>query len=171
MLDKRLKILFSTAGVLIAGGLLAILIVATSADKTDQSGAAKMVLETNNFDFGDVSMANGKVTKIINIKNEGDADLEISKLVTSCMCTTAALEVDGKKSPAFGMANGHGGASGPLNMSIPPGKSGVLELIFDPNAHGPDAVGPIKRTITLTSNNGGDKGSQNIISFEGNVIK
>ena len=169
-MDKRLKILLSTAGVLIAGGLLAIMVVASGGDASDTIGKAKMVLETTSFNFGDVSMAGGKVTKTISVKNEGDADLEISKLVTSCMCTTAALEVDGKKSPAFGMP-GHGGPSGAWSGSIPPGKTGTLELIFDPNAHGPDATGPIKRVITITSNNGGSKGSQDIISFEGNVVK
>ncbi len=169
-MDKRLKIFLSTAGVLIAGGLLAILIVTSGGDSADQIGKAKMVLETNSFDFGDVSMANGKVTKTINIKNEGDADLVISKLATSCMCTTVALAVGDKKSPAYGMP-GHGGPNGSLNETIAPGQSGSLELIFDPNAHGPDAVGPIKRVITITSNNGGEKGSQDTISFEGNVIK
>lgn len=170
-MDKRLKILFPTAAVLVAGGLLAIVVVATGGNGSDTTGKAKMVLETTSFDFGDVSMANGKITKKISVKNEGDADLVISKLVTSCMCTTVALEVNDKKSAAYGMAGGHGGASGFLNETIPPGKSGVFELVFDPNAHGPDAVGSIKRTINITSNNGGAQGSLDTISFEGNVIK
>ncbi|MEK7680789.1 MAG: DUF1573 domain-containing protein [Patescibacteria group bacterium] len=169
-MDPRLKILLSTAGILVAGGLLAIIIVAAGGSKSDTTGKAKIVLETTSFDFGDVSMANGKVTKTISIKNEGDADLKISKMSTSCMCTTAALEIDGKKSPAFGMP-GHGGPSLPWTGTIPAGKTGMLELVFDPNAHGPDATGPIKRTINITSNDSGEKGSVNIISFEGNVIK
>lgn len=169
-MDKRLKILLSTAAVLVAGGLLAIVVVAAGGNGSDTTGKAKMVLETTSFDFGDVSMANGKVTKKISVKNEGDADLVISKMSTSCMCTTAALEVDGKKSPAFGMP-GHGGPSGAWTGTIPPGKTGMLELVFDPNAHGPDAVGTIKRTINIISNDGGAKGSVNVISFEGNVTK
>lgn len=170
MLDKRLKILLSTAVILIAGGALAIMAVVSGGGDSDTTGKSKLVLETNNFDFGDVSMASGKVTKKIAIKNEGNADLVVSKLVTSCMCTTVSLEVDGKKSAAYGMA-GHGGPTGFLNETIAPGQSGWLELVFDPNAHGPDAVGPIKRVVTITSNNGGEKGSVDTISFEGNVTK
>ena len=168
-MDKRLKIFLSTAGVLVAGGLLAIIVVAGGSGAANTVGKAKMVLETTSFDFGDVSMANGKVTKTINVKNEGDADLEISKLFTSCMCTTAQIvHPDGSKSGLKGMI-GHGGGSSSLSETIPAGETAVLLVNFDPNAHGPAATGPITRTVTMRTNSQSQPEIR--LTFSGNVIK
>ncbi|MBI5023010.1 MAG: DUF1573 domain-containing protein [Candidatus Magasanikbacteria bacterium] len=167
-MDKQTKIVLVIIVILVIGGIAAA-VMATVKEK-GQNGVPKLVLEMNSFDFGDVAMADGKITKNVKIKNDGNGDLKISKIITSCMCTEAFLEVDGRKSPAFGMP-GHG--NGPLFWSeiIKPGEEGNLEIVFDPNAHGPDAVGPITRNVIITSNDGGESGSTKTITFDGNVVK
>src|SRR3989344_7702861 len=59
------------------------------------------------FDFGEISMAAGKVTHSFKIKNTSTQSVEVSKLYTSCMCTTAILDIDGQKFGPYGMP-GHG---------------------------------------------------------------
>jgi len=170
-MDNRLKILLITVIVLVVGGVATVVAVALTNSESSSSGTPKMGLETARFDFGNVSMANGLATKTLNFTNEGDSDLIISRIVSSCMCTTVKLKVGDDTSPAFGMP-GHGGGA-PLGWSetIPPGGSGTLEIVFDPNAHGPDAVGTITRTIQITSNSDGQSGNVDVITFDGNVIK
>jgi hypothetical protein len=170
--DPRIKILIGVAIVVLVLGFVGIIwaIKSESAGSANK-GTPKLVLEIAKFDFGDVSMANGLAKKKVKITNQGDGDLKISRMQTSCMCTKVFLDVGGKRSPEFGMP-GHGGA-GSANWSqvIKPGESGELEMIFDPNAHGPDAVGPITREINVFSNDGGQDGTESTVTFSGNVIK
>ena len=169
--DPRIKILISIIIVLILGGIIAIFFVARSESTANTEGNAVIELQTNRFALGDISMAKGIVKKEIAIKNTGTADLKISDLYTSCMCTKISLKVDDKTSPAFGM-KGHGGPSSlTWSQIIRPGQSGQLEIAFDPNAHGPTGTGPINRTATLSSNEGGKTNVLTNISFSGNVIK
>lgn len=165
-----MKILLGTIVVLVFGGITAA-VVATVSGSSAEGGKPKLTLETSSFDFGEVAMADGLAKRVIKVQNTGDADLKISKIETSCMCTTAALEVNGQKSEPFGMP-GHGG-SAPIfwSATIKPGESGSLEIIFDPNAHGPDATGVITRNITIFSNSAGRNGSKSIITFEADVVK
>ena len=101
-------------------------------------------------DLGSVSMRNGIVTTTYAIRNTGAGPLTIRNLQTSCMCTSAQLEVAGKKSSKFGMA-GHGLSSRGWSMEIPANEEGTLYVYFDPNAHGPAGVGPIQRVVTFTT--------------------
>lgn len=169
-MDLRLKILLGVIVVLVAGGITAA-VVATVKSQSADDGKARLKLETSRLDFGDVAMSDGLVKRTIKIENTGDADLKITQMFTSCMCTTVALEVGGEKGPAFGMP-GHGGnAPAFWSATIKPGESGNLEIVFDPNAHGPDAVGPVTRNITIVSNNGRRSGAKSIITFEADVVK
>ena len=106
-----------------------------------------LVAQDMTHDFGSISMANGNVSKKFVVKNTSQDSVELSKLYTSCMCTTATLNMtDGQKGP-FGMP-GH--ASIPsLRETVAPGEEFEIEAIFDPNAHGPAGVGPIERVVIL----------------------
>ena len=104
------------------------------------------------FSFGPISMARGKVTHRYPIKNAGSEQLLIRKLYTSCMCTTAALVKNGKKSDAFGMP-GHTPIP-TINVPIAPQEEAFVEVVFDPAAHGPAGVGPIERVVTLENSAG-----------------
>lgn len=107
-------------------------------------------IEPLELDMGIVSMAQGFVSKSYQLKNNGQADLIINNLATSCMCTTVALETTDGLSPIFG---GHQDEN-PDNWSVTlrPKEEAELIVTFDPNAHGPDAVGQIRRVITISSN-------------------
>lgn len=170
--DPKIKIFLITAIVVLVFGFIGIIwaVKSESVDSGD-AGTPKLVLDATSFDLGDVSMASGLAKKTVKITNTGDDNLKISKMLTSCMCTEVSLNVNGKQSPKFGMP-GHGGSGSPTwSQTLKPGESGELEIIFDPLAHGPDAVGPITRTINIFSNDGGQEGNESVINFKGNVTK
>jgi hypothetical protein len=105
------------------------------------------------YDFGTISMKNGDVTKIFKVTNETNADVLIPSLTTSCMCTKAYFTgLDGNKSGPFGMPGM--GMVPKLNKTIKAGESAELEVVYDPNAHGPAGVGQIDRFIFLEDENG-----------------
>jgi hypothetical protein len=104
------------------------------------------------YDFGTISMARGKVTYRYPIRNVGTDPLEVRKLYTSCMCTTAALVKNGKVSEAYGMP-GHTPIPS-INIPIAPQEQAYVEVVFDPAAHGPAGVGPIERVVTVENSAG-----------------
>lgn len=102
-------------------------------------------LEEISFDWGDINIMGGDVAKTFKFKNEGDQDLIIKSAITSCMCTTAQVNLfDGSQSPLFGMHS-----KTPWGGVVKPGEEFEIEVVFDPLAHGPDAVGPIQRSIYI----------------------
>ena len=113
---------------------------------------ALIVLDHDNYDFGEVSMAKGNVTHSFKIKNTGEETVTIDKMYTSCMCTTAALMMGGKTWGPYGMP-GH--ASIPkIGEMLNPGEEAEVETIFDPAAHGPAGVGRIERQVIVENSAG-----------------
>lgn len=168
-LDPRMKIFALVFAILMLGAALFVF-AGDGNDPSAGSGIPKLAIAETDYDFGDISMAKGLVKHEFTIKNDGDAPLVLTNLSTSCACTKVVLINNGKKSPEFTMAS-HG--VNPLIWSdrIEPGQSAAIEAIFNPLAHGPDAVGPITRTINVYSNTGGKENTQSVITFSGNVIK
>jgi len=111
------------------------------------------------FDFGMISMREGIVDQTYSLKNGSDQPRTLQKIQTSCMCTVA--EIAGQ---SYGM---HG--SGQAGIVIQPGERADMVIRFDPNAHGPDATGPVTREIYLASDD--TAYPQTKIRFKGNVIK
>lgn len=125
------------------------------------------VLEKD-YDFGVISMEDGNVAHSFEIKNESNEPVIINKVYTSCMCTTASVtEEDGKRHGEYGM-QGHGPTE-EANIEILPGKSVALEAVFDPAAHGPDAIGKVKRVVYLETNSQSKPKLE--VVFEADVIK
>lgn len=114
--------------------------------------AGRLTAVQTKFSFGPISMARGKVTHRYPIKNVGTEPLLIRKMYTSCMCTTAALVKNGKTSEAYGMP-GHTPIP-TINVPIDPGEEALVEVVFDPAAHGPAGVGTIERVVTLENSAG-----------------
>lgn len=114
--------------------------------------AAKLEAKEMSYDFGSISMANGKVSHLFSIKNPGAVSVNVNRLYTSCMCTSTSIIQGGKKIGPFGMA-GHGFVP-QANVDLAPGEDVSLEVVFDPNAHGPAGVGPISRSIYLEDASG-----------------
>lgn len=106
------------------------------------------------FDFGSISMRAGKVSHVFTLKNESSEPLEVGKIYTSCMCTTAFFSLNGKKAGPFGMP-GHGfGGSPTVSETIVPNGEAAVEVIFDPAAHGPAGIGRADRTVYVETKTG-----------------
>ncbi|MEK7539091.1 MAG: DUF1573 domain-containing protein [Patescibacteria group bacterium] len=120
--------------------------------------SALKALETF-YDFGTISMKNGNVSKIFKVTNPTNLDIFIPNLTTSCMCTNAYfVQSDGNRKGPFGMIGM--GFVPKLNETIKAGESREIEVVFNPNAHGPAGVGLIDRFVYLADN------SNNSLQFE-----
>jgi hypothetical protein len=117
-----------------------------------QSDGALVVEESRNYNFGTISMAAGNVSHTFKMRNAGGEPVTISKMYTSCMCTVASLMMGNKKFGPVGMP-GHG-AIPRINQTINPNEEAVVEVVFDPAAHGPAGVGRIGRTVVIENNSG-----------------
>lgn len=167
-MDKRIKILIISAVILIVGGTVIGMAVANKEEGESQiAGSPKLEVSEKRYDLGTISMADGLARHRVELTNSGDGDLTLSSIKTSCMCTEAVLVAGGKKSPKFGMHT----TSAFWSETIGPGESAELEIIYDPNAHGPEATGPVTRTVTLLSNDGNKVNARMDITFTANVIK
>lgn len=124
-----------------------------SAALTTGSTSANVSEQIPVFDFGSVSMVRGNVEHEFTITNTTGADLMITKVETSCMCTKAVLKLpDGKEIGPFGMP-GHG-FSASLNAVVRPSEKLIIRVIFDPAAHGPAGIGKVERAVTLETSKG-----------------
>lgn len=101
------------------------------------------------IDLGTVSMAAGNVPFRYLIKNTGAEPLDINRVSTSCMCTSATVVTATERKGPFGMP-GHGGSNA-TKLRLVPGELANVEVVFDPAAHGPSGLGRIERTVTLES--------------------
>lgn len=110
----------------------------------------QLTLGESFYDFGSVSMAKGLVTHKFTLTNSGSTPATITKMFTSCMCTTAKLTVTGKTWGPIGMP-GHTAIPN-LSVQIDPSQTAEVEAIFDPAAHGPAGVGVIERQVTIEQN-------------------
>lgn len=113
----------------------------------------KIGLETERLSLGTVSQKDGVKTDEVGIRNEGGSDLVIDSMETSCMCTSASIEYEGREGPKFGMSM-HGENPTDYRIVIPPGGSAKLKIYYDPNAHGKQETPEerITREITISSN-------------------
>lgn len=149
-------------------GILSVFVVNTSASpsKAIADPRGSITVSPADQDMGNVSMAKGIKQISYSVQNNGQEEVTLSALETSCMCTTVVFRsTEGKVSPSYGMP-GHGINPGNWSYTLKPGASGELLVDFDPNAHGPDATGPISRVISLYSTAGLKQ-----VGFSANVIK
>ena len=104
-------------------------------------------------DLGDVSQKAGKTSTLFEISNEGQTDLVIDKLETSCGCTSASIVFNGEEGPVFGMP-GHGvneNIPEGWNVRIAPGEKAELKVYYDPYVH-KEFRGAAMREIYVSSN-------------------
>ncbi|MDR7470695.1 MAG: DUF1573 domain-containing protein [Armatimonadota bacterium] len=114
------------------------------------SGVPSLRVTPSVYNLGQVSQAAGRVTVRLAVSNTGTADLVITEMETSCGCTRAALVVDGRSGPWFGM-RGHGTWPAGWSARLRPGQQAALLVEYDPNAHG-IYRGPIDRAVLIHSN-------------------
>ena len=113
------------------------------------SSIVNLAAPESNFDFGEISMAAGKVSRDFEVTNNSSSTIVFEKLFTSCMCTNAYFTSGGEESGPFGMP-GHGLVPG-LGRELKAGEKAVVRVVFDPAAHGPAGVGPVDRLVWLQS--------------------
>ena len=133
--SKKLLLLSLTALLVIAGGIY----LGVTGAFDPQVSMANLIAEKDFHDFGDIEIFEGKVSTDFPIKNTGKDPVDILWGKTTCMCTEGFI---GDKK--FGMHEGFTG-----KVTIGPGETKILKAVYDPLAHGPDATGTIKRTLTL----------------------
>lgn len=112
-----------------------------------ESKNSALEVKQNQYDFGEISMANGKVEYDFEIINKTQESTKIKKIYTSCMCTEAVVEIGDKKFGPFGMP-GHGLIPS-INQDIKTGDKFIVKAIFNPAAHGPAGLGRIERQIYI----------------------
>ncbi|MDP2637303.1 MAG: DUF1573 domain-containing protein [bacterium] len=115
-------------------------------------GQSTLMADMGMFSFGTISMAEGKVNHEYVVTNQGSEPVTIGKVYTSCMCTEALVEKDGKTYGPYGMA-GHGFMS-KVGVTLEPGESMRVKAVFDPAAHGPAGVGMVERVVIIENSAG-----------------
>ncbi|MDO8487374.1 MAG: DUF1573 domain-containing protein [Candidatus Curtissbacteria bacterium] len=156
-------IAFITLIVLI-GGVFLVSKTTQSPQVAGFQDAKAYVIDATSFDWGNIPMNGGLMTKTFTIKNTGTDTLKLLNIKTSCHCTKAHVTIDGKKSPDFGMD----GISSWVG-EVTPGKEAKLTAIFDPAYHGPQGVGPMNRFVSVETN---DRGiSKLAFTLTGTVVK
>jgi hypothetical protein len=121
--------------------------------QTDNAVRSALSAPETLYDFGVVLMKDGKVSHRFKVTNPTDKELTAEYLSTSCMCTTAYIVDDKAQIGPFGMEGM--GSRGKARMLFKPAETREIEVVFDPNAHGPAGVGPLQRFVTLTDATGG----------------
>jgi hypothetical protein len=140
-----------------------ILAVGSGPVKLSETGAQAYTDHTS-FEWGKININSGNATHVFEIENRGTGELDLANILTSCACTSAQITIEGVASPYFGM---HSTSSWVGKLA--PGKTATLSIIFDPLFHGPDAVGPIERLISMDTN---DPENENLeFKLTGDVIK
>lgn len=149
--------------VIMAGGM--IFLSSSQAPQVASSQNAKAyTIDPTSADWGDIPMSKGNVTKVFAIKNTGTDTLKFFNIKTSCHCTKAHLTIGSEASPDFGMDSYSSWVG-----ELAPGKEAKLSVVFDPNYHGPQGVGPINRFVSLETN---DKTNSKLtFTVTGTVIK
>lgn len=150
------QLLVWTAVLVAALALFAWLGMPSGAQKNESAQVTKglenvtLSADESTYDFGTISMAAGKVSHTFKISNLSALPVVIEKMYTSCMCTVAALNVGGEKFGPYGMP-GHGFIP-KINKTLNSGAEAMVEVTFDPAAHGPSGVGRIQRSIVIENN-------------------
>lgn len=117
------------------------------------------------YQLGDIPINGGIVTKEYEIKNTTGKEVELKKIATSCMCTSAAVMTESGETRFFSMEMG--GDKNPLiSQKIKKDETAKVTVRFDPAAHGPQGAGPFDRIVWLYFDGGVKE-----LTFSGVVVK
>lgn len=111
--------------------------------------APRIIINPSNHDFGTVSrLSDGVVSAVLLVTNDGNTDLEINNIKTSCGCTKVSLVINGSEGPKHGMS--HDIVKPEFSEVVPPGESIELKVYYDPNVH-KDLEGSVTRSVYVYS--------------------
>jgi len=103
------------------------------------------------YDFGEIDINGGVVSKDFNFVNTDTKPLAIYEATTSCGCTTGEIVVGNQLFGPFGMHN-----QTEQVIEVPPGSAFTVTISYDPLFHGPTDLGERKRTLFLFSSASAD---------------
>lgn len=104
----------------------------------------QLEINTRIQDLGQMKVSDIKSADFV-IKNTGQKPLQITNVSTSCNCTFAQVEIDGKKSPRFSMHKN------PLwTGEISPQKEAKIIAIYEPSLM--PVQGSVERNVLFTTN-------------------
>ncbi len=115
-------------------------------NKKQLNNSETLIANETVYDFGTISMRDGIVSKIFKLTNPTQKDIDLKNIGTSCGCTTAFIINGNSKKGPFGM---EGMSNNKTDEVIPAGESRDIEVVFNPNAHGPAGIGIIDRFIYI----------------------
>lgn len=118
----------------------------TNISTSNQSGGVIEAQDGLVYDFGEIDINGGIVSKIFTFKNTDSKPLEIYEATTSCGCTTGEIKIGEKTYGPFGMGN-----KTERVISVPAGESFSVNVYYDPLFHGPKDLGKRQRTLFLFS--------------------
>ncbi len=156
-------------------------VVLISQSASQKTNAAKILNDVNTsnssvklnqtaFNFGTISQKDGIVNAVYDVTNTGQEDILLKELYTSCGCTKAQiLYMDGSVSGLYSMKGMAGAQDFTVGKNLKPGETVKIKATFDPNAHGPQGIGYIKRNIMLNTNMRDNPLLQ--VSFEAEVTR
>src|SRR3989344_3145671 len=116
------------------------------------AGVGFIKSEETSFNFGEISMAAGKVRHEFKVRNSASEPVKITSIYSSCMCTEATLIKNGNKRGPYGMP-GHGFVP-KVGETMAPNEEAIISVEFDPAAHGAAGVGPISRVVAIETSDG-----------------
>ncbi|NOY15204.1 MAG: DUF1573 domain-containing protein [bacterium] len=112
--------------------------------KADSGNGPRLVVGEKFKDVGTMGLKETATAEFV-LKNEGKADLQIFYGTTNCGCTFGQVEVDGKKSPTFGMHSNQN-----FLISVPPGKEFKVKAIYKPFLM--PVSGDVQRAVVIKTN-------------------
>jgi len=115
------------------------------------ANAPKLKIAELEQDLGKIGQAKGKTFTDFNFENQGQSNLIINKLNSSCGCTSATVIYKGTEGPEFSMDMPNKKNPTDWQVSISPGDTATLRVYYDPAVH-PDLIGPVTRTVSIFSN-------------------
>lgn len=150
--------------VLTLGGVIFLGVRMGSTAQVTTDNQVALSVESTNHDWGTIDINGGMAVNSFQIKNTTNSVLKLFDVKTSCTCTTAQLKTTNQTSPKYSMHQ-----KGADVFEVNPGETAELIVEFDPLFHGPDAVGPINRTVTLSTNDANN--AQLNFQLTANVVK
>lgn len=133
-----------TVALLGGGVFLASKPTSTTSATVSKTTQSKFELDHTSFDWGTIDYNKGKISHIFEFKNTGSEPLTVANFKTSCSCTTVRMLQNETSSPYFKM---HQQSS--WKGIVAPGETARVEIVFDPQFHGPQATGPVERIVSF----------------------
>ncbi len=125
--------------------IIIVVLVASAVVLLPAAEEPKISLTPSSYDFGTVPQVLQTVT--IEVRNDGEANLEITWMKTSCVCTSVVLRVGGRSSPEFIDKEPQVSWNG---ETLLPGQNGYLDVVYDPTVFSDS--GPVTRAVYIQSN-------------------